>query len=302
MLCKKPYMLGNMPCPCGHCMPCRVNRRRLWTHRILLESMLHGDNCFLTLTYDDNHLPSGGALVPPDVLFFIKRLRTAYKDLYGKRFRYFLVGEYGDESERPHYHLILFGFPTCAYGKSRYSMYQKCCPFCDLVRDKWGKGMVDLQAVEMGSIRYVAGYCIKKMTAKDDKRLNGRHPEFARMSRKPGIGAGYMEFVAKAMVTPDGEVLGLGDDVPLALKQGGRSLPLGRYLRRKLREKFYGSPKPPEEVVRSYTEELLAMFQASFDDPQKPTGTLKQFLLDKNRQKVLQLESRLKIYQPRRSI
>lgn len=93
-------------------MPCRLNRRRLWTHRLLLEQLKHGDSCFLTLTYDEKHLPEGGSLVPKHAQDFLKRLRSKTN----LKLRYYLVGEYGEDTERPHYHVALFGYPNCAYN------------------------------------------------------------------------------------------------------------------------------------------------------------------------------------------
>ena len=126
MLCKNPYMIRGMACPCNKCMPCRFNRRRLWTHRILLETMKLTDSCFLTLTYDDAHLPAGGTLVPGDGQLFLKRLRKA---IFPLQLRYFFVGEYGDTSNRPQYHAALFGIPSS---------------FTEIVQKAWGKGHVML--------------------------------------------------------------------------------------------------------------------------------------------------------------
>ena len=101
MLCRKPYVGPAGAFPCGQCLPCRLNRRRTWTHRIMLEAMCHGDNAFVTLTYEDDNVRS---LVPKDPQDWLKRIRKAVEPL---RLRYYLVGEYGDISERPHYHVAL---------------------------------------------------------------------------------------------------------------------------------------------------------------------------------------------------
>lgn len=95
----------------------------------------------------------------------------------------------------------------------------------------------------------MAGYCVKKMTSSDDARLNGRRPEFARMSLCPGLGAGVAESVSST-------ILKHGLPVPTSLRHGSRIMPLGRYLRRKVREAA-GLPQeqvPPDErlqMVRS---------------------------------------------------
>jgi len=91
--------------PCGQCIGCRLERSRQWAIRCLHESGLHERNCFITLTYDDEHLPEGGTLVKQDWQLFIDRLRKRFRT----KVRYFHCGEYGEQTRRPHYHAILFG-------------------------------------------------------------------------------------------------------------------------------------------------------------------------------------------------
>ena len=133
MLCKNPYYVTwDQPVGCNQCMPCRYNRRRIWTFRILLESMVHSHNSFLTLTYDEKHLPEGGTLVPRDAQLFIKRLRNNFWDFHTRcrlpvpKLRYYLVGEYGDNTWRPHYHLALFGASIA---------------HTDIINRSWGLGL-----------------------------------------------------------------------------------------------------------------------------------------------------------------
>lgn len=244
MLCKKPYMLAQgsklsaaIPCPCGQCMPCRINRRRVWTLRILLESFIHRDCCFLTLTYAPEHIPEGGTLVPRDVQLFLKRLRKSVP----VKIRYFFVGEYGDISERPHYHAAIFGLPVTAV---------------DIMQNAWGKGHVYLGDLTPDSARYVAGYVTKKMTGKDDMRLNGRHPEFARMSLRPGIGAGAVPSILKAL----GSNLNQHGDVPAALHVHGKMMPMGRFILGKLREKV------STKRTSSFEEQVQFLLEAASSD------------------------------------
>ena len=125
-------MVGNMPVACGYCDPCRINRRRLWSHRMILESFGHPASCFLTLTYNDDNLPQDGSLKPDDLQLFIKRLRSrlVYK------FRYYAVGEYGDDNGRPHFHGAIFGLGSCVGGLSVKGECQ--CANCSVVRETWG--------------------------------------------------------------------------------------------------------------------------------------------------------------------
>lgn len=217
MLCTRPFVRGLTAYPCGQCMPCRINRRRLWTHRMMLEQRLHQASAFVTLTYDKAHHPADGSLVPKHFTDWLKRLRAATHPI---RFRYYGVGEYGSTTWRPHYHAALFGI----------------CPDPALMNSTWPMGYTMAVPLTPQSMAYVAGYTTKKMTRRDDSRLSGRAPEFARMSLRPGIGAHAMEGVANALTTEHGaRLVTLLADVPMTLQHGRQSMPLGRYLRTKLR-------------------------------------------------------------------
>ena len=107
MICIKPLTLeGRGEVGCGQCRNCRINRRREWVGRMILEAKEHLFSSFVTLTYDDEHMPKDGSLCKKHLQQFIRRLRKA---LYPRKIRYYAVGEYGDKSWRPHYHLIVFG-------------------------------------------------------------------------------------------------------------------------------------------------------------------------------------------------
>lgn len=305
MLCKNPYLKGVMPFGCGQCLPCRLNRRRLWTHRLFLESLLHSDFSFVTLTYDEEHLPEGGALKKEDASLWLKRIRKA---VYPRKLRFYLVGEYGDQTERPHFHVALFGYPSCFNYKfnDKVSLFyrSKCqCMSCSTVRSTWSKGKVDVGTLTLESAQYIAGYVTKKMTKADDPRLKGRPPEFARMSLRPGIGAGAMVNVGEQLLTNGGcELILREGDVPTALKQGKKSLPLGRYLRKKLRE-FMGFPETggQKEGLKIWEEEMREVFKEALNgerifNPEVRQDAYKRILLQKNAQKVLNLESKAKIF------
>lgn len=94
--------------PCGRCELCLSARRSQWFFRLKQETKVCCSAFFITLTYDDSHLPSDGKLVKRHCQLFLKRFRKRV-DFAG--IRYFLVGEYGDTTARPHYHLILFNYP-----------------------------------------------------------------------------------------------------------------------------------------------------------------------------------------------
>lgn len=229
---------------------------------------MHEDNTFLTLTYDTTSLPtlSNGqtTLLPEHLRDFLKRLRKKH---HPRRLRFFACGEYGDENHRPHYHAALFNFPNCLRGQTGLGMvrpnWRSCCHVCQLVGETWGKGNIYLGTLETHSAQYVAGYVTKKMTRRDDPRLNGRDPEFARMSNRPGIAADFMwESASAHMVFSLDKSQG---DVPVTLRHGSRQLPLGRYLRMKYRKYIGRDEKTPPEVLHQLAEELRPLQQAAFD-------------------------------------
>lgn len=288
MLCKNPYMPSTIPYPCGQCLPCRVNRRRVWTHRILLESFLHSSSCFLTLTYEDKHLPKDGSVSPRELRLFLGRLRDR---LPPRSLRYFAVGEYGDETSRPHYHLALFGY-NCL-GKLLYPDFGKrCfCANCQMVREVWGKGHIVIEDLTRKSAQYIAGYVTKKMTSKEDIRLNGRHPEFARMSTKPGLAAFAISRISQGMISPvTGEIFLCAGDVPSKLNIDGKELPFGRYLLKRLRDVFgteeVGKAKFQEKVLSVYEEWTRAL------SSEGAALSLKEFWLSKNAGASALLEAR----------
>jgi len=287
MLCKKPYSSRGASFGCGQCMHCRYNRRRLWTHRIILEAVVHPTASFVTLTYNDESLPDAGSLRPRDLTLFLKRVRRALPD---RTIRYFAVGEYGDDSWRPHYHLALFNV-----DENDYPTVQEC----------WDFGFVYFGDLTWESAAYIAGYVTKKMTGKDDDRLNGLYPEFARMSLRPGIGALSITQVADALQNKYGwdEIARTGD-VPDSLLHAKKSMPLGRYLRRKLREAMnfenLGTQGGQQEAFNR-SAELLVMYQNYLLGAERdtPFAVLQE---RKIKQKQLNRETRAKIFQKRGTI
>lgn len=296
MLCASPISVKGALFGCGQCIPCRVNRRRVWTHRLMLEAAQQEDNAFVTLTYSDEHLTyTKGAdgvsrpdLRPDQLRDFLKRFRKA---LEPRRIRFFAAGEYGDQSERPHYHLAVFGYPSCPnYGSHRSDRSRDSCPVCGPVQRAWPFGLVDVGDLSESSAAYVAGYVLKKMTGKDDTRLFGRHPEFSRMSNRPGIGAGMMDEVASTMMTFNLDTAEA--DVPSALRHGQRLLPLGRYLRRRLRERLGRDPSAPADTLALMEEEVQRLREIQFS---RPKAGLAQIYKEENLQKVRNVEGKQKL-------
>lgn len=297
MICKYPVVMGGTAFSCGQCLPCRIGRRRVWMHRILLEALQYENNSFVTLTYGDDFLPDGGSLVPRDLQLFIKRLR---KEVAPEKIRFFAVGEYGDKLSRPHYHLALFNYKSCWRGMSHYRKgVVNCCDQCDRLRDTWASGNVYLGELNSRSAQYVCGYVVKKMTSATDFRLEGRHPEFVRMSRRPGIGVSAMHEVASELLRYDlVEAIG---DVPEGLRHGAAVLPLGRFLKRKLRLLCGYEQNAPPEKVEEARAELQQLYSLARD--RKAEGSIfpleylfKEELHKEWSQKLMQVEARERIY------
>lgn len=166
--------------PCGVCDACFAMRAREWAARCVFEAQTHFVNSFVTLTYDDSHLPADYGLHKRDLQLFWKRLRKNT----GLRVRYFACGEYGELYSRPHYHAIIFGYKpndlilhSVRSGNNLYVSPE--------LSSIWQQGFVSIGDVTFESCSYVAGYIMKKQFKREN--YQGREPPFVCMSRRPGI-------------------------------------------------------------------------------------------------------------------
>lgn len=264
----------------------------------MLEAAQYEQNAFLTVTYSDADVPEMGTLRPVDLQLFIKRLR---KFKSPETFRYYAVGEYGDLSNRPHYHLAMFNFTSCLYGRTRdrtVMLGRSCCRICDDLQNLWGKGHVFAGTLEADSASYIAGYVTKKLTDKNDPRLEGRYPEFARMSLKPGIGHSALHEVASQLMRYNLDETEI--DVPMALRHGKRQLPLGNYLRRNLRKMVGKDEKAPQKVLDNLAAEMHPLRLAARQDAENPS--LKSQIIKKSKGSIARLETLSKIYKQRKNL
>lgn len=250
----------------------------------MLESYQHKENCFLTLTYaDDNQIN----LEPAHVRDFLKRLR---KHIAPHKIRYYLVGEYGDKTGRPHYHVALFGFPTCPRGQTRQpraGQPMSCCQNCNDMSKLWVHGRVDLARLEPASSRYIAGYVTKKWTKHDTPQLEGRYPEFARMSLRPGIGHSAVAEIASTLMLNNYDK----SDVPKVLMHGRAKLPLGRYLTRELRKQMGMHPNAPEETLKEMEETLRPVREIAY----KTSTPFREAITIHNQGRTANLLAKIKI-------
>jgi len=202
---------GNpMTVPCGRCIGCRLAHGLMWKLRMVHESRFHDATCFLTLTYSNEHLPRSGQLVKKHVQDFLKRLRYEIRPI---KIRYYCCGEYGEQSLRPHYHLIVYGYRPDdlqlykpGEGQNTYTS--------ERIERVWGLGFVTVGDVTPETCAYTARYVTKKISgAQAETHYQRLHtdtgevvnvpPEFSLMSRRPGIGASYFSSYFEELMAHD---------------------------------------------------------------------------------------------------
>lgn len=195
--------------PCGKCPACRQRRASQWSFRLQQELKVSHSSLFLTLTYDPTYAPvtDNGFLTlsKRDVQTFFKRLRNencscAYaasrkgfykrkqkKSIFSKvkvgyqtpkctcpKIRYYAVGEYGTNTGRPHYHIILFNAQLTACRKA------------------WYMGQIHQGTVTRNSIGYTLKYISKDAVHPDRyNSFDDRIPQFSLMSK--GLGGSYLK-------------------------------------------------------------------------------------------------------------
>lgn len=196
-----------MEVACSSCLGCRLDHARMWASRCVHEATLHDDNCFITLTYDNEHLPGNLSISKRELQLFNKKLRNRH----GK-FRFFAVGEYGNicpthgleignqpgqcrqcNLGRPHYHSLLFGtdFPDKELYSIRDGIPLYNSPELDRI---WGQGFTTIGELNLETAAYCARYTLKKITGlkeHDHYQVIDKHgehhrlqPEFNLMSRR----------------------------------------------------------------------------------------------------------------------
>ncbi|QXP08391.1 MAG: replication initiator protein [Arizlama microvirus] len=216
--------------PCGGCIGCRLDRANGWAVRMLHESKLHDISCFVTFTYKD--APWGTSLNYRHFQLFMKKLRKSH----GRPVRFFCAGEYGGVTWRPHFHAALFGFwpDDCRYYRkspSGDSLYRS-----DSLDALWHHGQCAIGILNFSSAAYIARYCMKKVHGDSSefhyKKIDPATgevfdltPEFAHMSLKPGLGAGFLDSYHTDVFPRDYVVM------------DGHKVPVPKYYRKKLRKK-----------------------------------------------------------------
>lgn len=194
------YVADRVTVPCGSCLGCRSDQARMWAVRLVHEGQVNSPGWMLTITYKPGSVPEYGSLVPSDLTLFFKRLRRAFS---AERISYYAAGEYGELSERPHYHVVLFGarlwdreILTHRHGAPVY--------VSETLSALWPLGLHEFTGLTFGAARYVAGYVRKKVRQRDSPEHYTRvdpatgelvqlQQEFGRMSRRPAIGRRWIQ-------------------------------------------------------------------------------------------------------------
>lgn len=192
--------------PCGKCVPCKRRRQSAWSFRLLQEAQHSMSAAFLTITYNDQHLTHGDlwpTLVKRDLQLFIKRLRKKQSKITNDKIRYYACGEYGEQTFRPHYHMIIFNLAPILLFDSPLS-------------EIWGMGNVRVDPCNIKTIQYTSKYVMKS-----DKKPEGVEPEFSLMSK--GIGKNYLTDQVKKYYK--------NNQLPYVVWKDGQKMTMPRYFK-----------------------------------------------------------------------
>lgn len=267
----RKYFNDRVEIPCGKCIGCRLEYSKQWANRCMLEAQYHESSYFVTLTYDDEHVPirytvdpaTGEAtpamsLVKRDFQLFMKRLRKQT----GQKIRFFMAGEYGSKTFRPHYHAILFGLKLDDLQLWKTSKLNDPYYNSAAITRAWSVydetkgsiaplGFAVVAPVTWETCAYTARYTAKKSGTQDAKFFEQMNiePPFTLMSRKPGIAAQYYADHKEHLY--DGLYINLSTD------SGGRKFRPPRYF-----DHLYDVDYPEKsEVLKTARKEMMRHVQ-----------------------------------------
>lgn len=280
--------------PCGKCVGCRLDYSKRWADRMCLELETAKKGIFVTLTYDNEHMPrindnitgeEVGTLDKRDLQLFLKRLRKHFSNI---RIRFFGSGEYGPNTHRPHYHVILFGLGLSDFSdltlKGMNELKQQYY-FSPTMTELWNNGFTLLSEVSWQTCAYVARYVVKKIADYTDfEERDGRLKEFSLMSRKPGIGKLYLDLHPECIDIKS---------IALSTEEGGREVSIPNYYYRQLiREPTENFPNPlynPEKYAIIKEKRRDAATDSMFQELDKTDKNLVDYLKVKEMNKVTQI-------------
>lgn len=249
----------------------------------------HSQNTFLTLTYNDDHIPVNFSLRSRDLQLCFKRVRKS-----GLKFRYFACGEYGSKSFRPHYHAILFGVD---YWSAR--QHFEAAWTDPHTKEPFGTLQTVYATVETAC--YTAGYVTKKLSKNQILAECGMEPEFIRSSKKPAVGFAAIEQFLKA------HKFNTSFDVFSQICIAGKLRPVPKFIKDKLRELVYDEEyrqKLKEARVLCMKDQIDELVEKHFGV--KNGSNYKSYALEANgkehKQDFLNIHARQKIFNERKNI
>lgn len=309
---------------CGECEECVLNHANSWATRIIMESRLHKENCFITLTYSNENLPLNGnhmTLRKKDFQDFIKRLRF---HLGNKKILYFGCGEYGPRTHRPHGHFIIMGWKPDDLKIQGISKTEQDMFTSKTLEKIWGKGFVTIEPVNYRTACYTARYCQKKAGIKKNKReytgefekiekiderngkkfiVNknllktsrfdkfGREKEFIIMSKQPAIGLEYWNKNKEIIKRNKGILIKIDDKVllkpiPRYFKKIWERENLEEYLAYDYKQKNEQEQNKDKTIKKITTEKKYLDNNLLVDNLEKRLNEIKDYNL-KNKIKLL---------------
>lgn len=205
--------------PCQQCLGCRIDYSKHWADRIVMEQLMSPPNTcfFVTLTYDEENLQEcltghsyeymiegqpimlkGATLIKEHFQLFMKRLRAYYEEHYNHQgIRYFIAGEYGSKTRRPHFHVCFFNLPIPDLEFYSNNFQGDVLYNSPTLEKIWGKGYVVIGELNWETAAYTARYVVKKFKGKESEQfyesVGGVLPEFCLSSRRPGIAGAYFD-------------------------------------------------------------------------------------------------------------
>lgn len=224
--------------PCGKCVECLAQDAKDWTLRMMLEYEVSDTAWFITLTFDEEHCPI--SVTKDDTRRFMNSMRQKYKRMCAdvgcsvQPLKYFVVGEYGRESGRPHYHIMLFNFPC----RDWRALQQ----FCEEI---WHRGFVKVEPCTFETSGYVAKYLTKI-----DPRPHEVKP-YRTMSLKPAIGFRYFDQHPEVVQFLE------QSEIPVLTLRNGKKFRVPRSIRRK----FYSNEKKMRDRTKAAEQVSMATFK-----------------------------------------
>lgn len=239
-----------MEIPCRNCIGCRLDNARQWAIRLTHEQRYHELSCFLTLTYNPHSMPKDQSLDKTHFQLFMKRLRK-YHHYYNEdapKIKYYMCGEYGGKTHRPHYHAIVFGLDFADKRLHKTTKRGDKLFTSEKLNELWGLGHCYIGAVTYKSVGYVARYCIKKVNGERAEEhyqyvdeVTGEIHQVAKeyMAASQGLGLRHFEEFHQQMYLRDSCVI------------AGKEAPVPKYYDRKL-----------ESINAEWLEEIKAKRKA----------------------------------------